>query len=171
MKRIFLISEETLKTETIINDNMGSEYIGPAIETSQDIYLHQLIGSELLDKLYNLIETDTINNEENAKYKLLLDEYITNYLKFKVLSEITIPLAYKYRNNGVVQISGNNITNTSMRDAGLVQNHYDLRANFYANRLSSYLCANAGDFPEYGRRRDSADIQANKDAYETNWVL
>lgn len=171
MKRIFLISEETLKTETIINDNMGSEYIGPAIETSQDIYLQQIIGTCLLDKLYNLVETNDISKEDNVKYKILLDDYITNYLKFKVLSEITIPLAYKYRNTGVVQIGGTNITNTTMRDAGLVQNHYDLRANFYADRLVSYLCANNGDFPEYGDRRDIADIQADKDAFKTNWVL
>lgn len=171
MKRIFLISEETLKTETIINDNMGSEYLGPAIETSQDIYLHQLIGSELLDKLYSLVETGEITNEENSKYKHLLDEYITNYLKFKVLSEISIPLAYKYRNTGIITVGGTNITNTTMRDAGLIQNHYDLRANFYAERLKTYLCANSGDFPEYGSTRDMADIQANKDGYQTNWVL
>ena len=48
--KIFLISEQTLKNETILNDNIGSEYIAPAIETAQDIYLQQLIGTELLDK-------------------------------------------------------------------------------------------------------------------------
>jgi hypothetical protein len=170
-KRIFLISEDTLKSETIINDNTGSEYIAPAIETSQDIYLQQLIGTELLDKLYNLIETGDISNENNVHYKILLDEYITNYLKFKVLSEITIPLAYKYRNVGVVQTNGTNIINTTMRDAGLVQNHYELRATFYADRMSKYLCTNAMHFQEYRSTRDAADIQANRDAYKTNWVL
>lgn len=170
-KRIFLISEDVLKSETIINDNTGSEYIGPAIETSQDIYLQQLIGSELLDKLYSLIESSEITNDTNKQYKTLLDEYITNYLKFKVLSEITIPLAYKYRNTGVIQTNGTNVTNTTMRDAGLVQNHYEVRATFYADRLTSYLCANSGQFPEYRSTRDSADILADKDSYKTNWVL
>lgn len=171
MSRVFLISETTLKSETIINDNTGLEYIAPAIETSQDIYLQQLIGTELLDKLYELISTNKIVEEENNDYKILIDDYITNYLKYKVLAEVTIPLAYKYRNAGVVQTTNDNVQTTTLRDAQLVQNHYELRANFYAERLTSYLCANAGLFPEYKSVRNGSDIMADKDAYKTNWVL
>lgn len=169
--RVFLISEKILKSETIINDNMGSEYIQPAIETSQDIYLQQLIGTELLDKLYDLVENGQIEEEANLHYKELIDEHVTNYLKYKVLSEIVIPLAYKYRNVGVVQTTHDNIQNTSLRDAQLVANHYDLRANFYADRMSKYLCANSDKFPEYKSMRTSSDYMANSDAYTTNWVL
>lgn len=171
MSRIFLISEDTLKNETIINDNTGSEYIAPAIETSQDIYLQQLVGTALLDKLYQLIENGRIGNAENVHYKKLIDEYITNYLKYKVLSEITIPLAYKYRNAGVVQTTNDNVATTTMRDAGLVQNHYEIRATFYADRLTSYLCANSGLYPEWKTARDSSDLIADSDAYKTNIVL
>lgn len=171
MSRVFLISETTLKNETIINDNMGSEYIGPAIETSQDIYLQQLIGTELLDRLYELVKTNQINDDKFSQYKRLIDDYITNYLKFKVLSEITIPLAYKYRNVGVVQTSNEHTTTPTMRDAGLVQNHYENRATFYAERLTSFLCANSGSFPEWKSSRDSSDIVADSDAYKTNIVL
>lgn len=171
MSKIFLISEKILKSETILNDNTGSEYIAPAIETSQDIYLQQLIGSQLLMKLYELIETDDINKPDYNDYKLLIDDYITNYLKYKVLSEITIPLAYKYRNAGVVQTTNDNVYSTSLRDAQLVQNHYELRANFYAERMTKYLCANAELYPEYKSINSSADIMADPDAYKTNWVL
>lgn len=171
MSRVFLISDSTLKNETIINDNTGVEYIAPAIETAQDIYLQQLIGSQLLERLYDLVVTNDINTEEYAEYKKLLDDYITNYLKYKVLSEITIPLAYKYRNTGVIQTYNENTNTPTMRDANLVQNHYDLRATFYAERLSSYLCANADLFPEYKSTRNGADLMANANAYNTNWVL
>lgn len=169
--RVFLISEDTLKSETIINDNTGSEYIKPAIETAQDIYLQQLIGSELLDKLYDLIEDGKIEEEANFHYKDLIDDYITNYLKFKVLSEITLPLAYKYRNAGVVQANGDHYQQTTLRDAQMIQNHYELRATFYAERLSKHLCTNSSKFPEYKRTRDNADIMADPDSYKTNWVL
>lgn len=167
MSKVYLISEDILKQETIINDNTGSEYIRPAIETSQDIYLQQLIGSVLLDRLYSDIENDTL--DEN--YKILIDDYITNYLKYKVLSEIVIPLSYKYRNAGVIQTGNNNIVSTTLRDAQLVQNHYELRATFYADRLTSYLQANSSLYPEYRSTRNCADILANPDAYKTNWVL
>lgn len=169
--RVFLISESTLKSETIINDNTGSEYIAPAIETSQDIYLQQLIGTELLDKLYDLITDGSITDEKNANYKTLLDDYVTNYLKYKVLSEITVPISYKYKNAGVVQANGEYYQQTTLRDAQLVANHYDLRANFYAERMSKFLCANSDKFPEYKSTRDNADIMADPDSYKTNWCL
>jgi hypothetical protein len=171
MNKVFLINENTLKNETILNDNVGAEYIMPAIETSQDIYLHQLIGSELLEKLYNLINTNTINNDENAQYKTLIDEYITNYLKYKVLAEITIPLAYKYRSSGVMQSNTDHANNSQMKDAVLVQNHYELRANFYADRMSKFLNANSNSFPEYMSTRNNADLRANPDSYQTNILL
>lgn len=170
-KKVFLISESVLKTETIINDNVGGEYLKPSIETAQDIYLQQLIGTALLDKLYDLVADGGISNEENGHYKELIDDYISNYLKYMVLSEITLPLAYKYRNAGVVQSTGDHYQQTTLKDAQLVQNHYTLRANFYAERLLKYLNANSSDFPEYMTTRNSADMIGDKDAYQTNWVL
>ena len=171
MNKIFLITENTLKNETILNDNVGSEFIRPAIEASQDIYLQQLIGTELLNKLYTLVDTNTITEDSNSHYKLLIDEYIQNYLKYKVLAEITIPLAYKYRNSGIMQSNVDHASNTQMKDATLVQNHYELRASFYAERLSKYLNANSNSFPEYMSTRDNSDMKANPDAYQTNILL
>lgn len=167
MSKVYLISEDVLKNETILNDNTGAEYIGPAIETSQDIYLQQLIGSELLDKLYDDVENDSLTEP----YKILIDDYITNYLKYKVLSEIVIPLSYKYRNAGIIQTTTNNTISTTLRDAQLVQNHYEMRATFYAERLTTYLNTNSSIFPEYKSTRDSADIMADSESYKTNWVL
>lgn len=167
MTKVFLIDETILKSETPLGDNVASENIRPAIETAQDIYLQQLIGTELLDRLYN----DIAENKLEGLYKELVDEHITNYLKYKVLSEITIPLAFKYRNAGVVQATGDHYQQSSLRDAQLVQQHYELRANFYAERMSKYLCANSDNFPEYRSTRDSADMMADPDAYQTNWVL
>lgn len=167
MTKVFLISENVLKTETILNDNVGAEFIMPAIETSQDIYLQQIIGTELFDKLCDMVA----NGEVDDPYKTLIDKYVTNYLKYKVLSEITLPLAYKYRNSGVVQTTGDHYNNSTLRDATMVQNHYELRATFYAQRLTQYLNANSNLFPEYRSTRDGADMMANKDAYQTNILL
>lgn len=165
--KVYLISEQTLKGETVINDNVGAEFIIPAIETSQDIYLQQAIGTELLDKLYDLVASGKVDEP----YKTLLDDYVTNYLKYKVLAEITIPLAFKYRNAGVVQPMGDHYQQSTMRDAITVQNHYETRANFYHERMTKYLKANSNQFPEYMSTRDGADIMADPDSYKTNWCL
>lgn len=171
MSRVLLINESTLKQETILNDNVGSEFIRPAIEASQDMYLQQLIGTELIDKLYQLVIDDTIQDEDNSHYKVLIDDYITNYLKYKVLAEITLPLAYKYRSAGVVQSTGEHYQQSTLRDATMIQSHYEMRATFYGERLTKYLNANSSDFPEYKSTRTSADMIADPDAYQTNILL
>lgn len=171
MSRVLLINESVLKQETILNDNVGAEFIRPAIEASQDMYLQQLIGTELIDKLYQLVIDGTIQDEDNEHYKMLIDDYITNYLKYKVLAEITIPLAYKYRSAGVIQSSGDHYQQSTLRDATMVQNHYEMRATFYGERLTKYLNANSGYFPEYMSTRTSADMMSDPDAYQTNILL
>lgn len=165
--KVFLISEDTLKNETVINDNIGAEFIIPAIETSQDIYLQEAIGSMLLDKIYDLVESGNVEEP----YKTLLDEYIIPFLKFKVLSEIVIPLSYKYRNAGVVQSTGDHYQQSMMKDAITVQNHYATRSIFYHQRLTKYLCTNSNLFPEYRNTRDNADLMADSESYNTGWVL
>ena len=165
--KVLLISEETIKSETIINDNVDGAYLRPAIECSQDIFLHQLIGTYLLDTLCEMVE----NNDIKPKYKELLDDYITPFLKYKVCSEITLELAYKYRNAGVVQTQTDYVSNSIMKDAQTMKEFYDTRADFFAIRLTDYLCTNANSFPEYKNTRDSADMVADKDGYNTNIYL
>ena len=165
--KVLLISEETLKAETIINDNVDGAYLRPAIECAQDIFLHQLIGSYLLDTLCDMVK----DNEIRPEYKELLDDYITPFLKYKVCSEITLDLAYKYRNAGVVQTQTDYVSNSIMKDAQTMKEFYDTRADFFAIRLTDYLCANSNSFPEWRNTRNSADMMGDKDSYNTNIYL
>lgn len=166
MTNVFLISEDILKSETYLGDNVGSEYIHPAIECSQEIYLQQLIGTSLLDDLCRKVETNKLTEDDTT----LLNEYIIPYLKFKVLSEVALPITFKYRNSGIVQTNNEYTTNTAMKDAQQLANHYDQRANFFAIRLTDWLCANSTKFPAY---RDTAtgDVQPNGEAFNTNIFL
>lgn len=171
MNNILLISEKTLKSQSLINDNVGSEFILPSIQTAQDIGLQPLIGTYLYDKLRELVGNGTISNDENASYKTLLDTYITPYLAYKVMSDIQIPLAYKMRNAGIIQTNNEYQTNSIMKDVQQLSTFYDQKATFYANRLSDYLLANSGSYPEYMNWRDYADMPSNKNAYNTGIYL
>lgn len=163
---IYLISEDILKSETILNDNVGAEYFGQAIECAQEIYLQQIIGTSLLNDLCMKVK----ENKLNANDKILLDEYIIPYLKFKVLCEVTLPIAFKYRNAGVVQTSNEYSYNTAMKDAQQLATHYDQRANFFAIRLSDYLCANSTKYPAY-RNTSSGELNPNKNSFNTSIYL
>ena len=166
MLQVYLISEDTLKTETILNDNVSAEYFSSAIETAQEIYLQQLIGTSLLDDLCEKVR----DNKLTADDKELLDDYITPFLKFKVLCEVTLPIAFKYRNAGVVQTNNEYTYNTTMKDAQQLATYYDQRANFFAIRLTDWLCANSVKFPAY-RNTTSGELNPNRDGYNTSIYL
>lgn len=147
MANVFLISEQTIKQNSVINDNVESAPIYQAIVTAQDIYLQELIGTKLLNKIKDLVTTGDI--ETSADYKLLLDDYITPFLTFRVLSDIQFPLAFKNRNLGVVTTGDSNIYNAALKDVQVIAQHYENKASFFATRMSKYLCHNANKYPEY----------------------
>ena len=171
MREVFLISEATLKSNSVINNNVDSSYILPAISFAQDSGLQPLIGTQLYKKLQNLIADGDIQKEEFSEYKLLLDEYITPYLINKVTADIQLPLAYKLRNQGVVQNVNENTIQTPMKDAQYLIEFYENRAKFYANRLSDFLIANSTNYPEYNSVNSCADMPSDKHAYKTNIYL
>lgn len=169
MARVFLISEETLKSNGVINNNVDSMYILPAIEFAQDAGLQPLIGTKLYNKLMDLVADGSIVDAPD--YKFLLDEYITPYLVNKVTADIQIPLNYKLRNQGVVQNSTDNTIVPTMKDLQYVIQNYEYKAIFYGNRLSDYICVNTTKFPEYYSVDTLADMRSNKNAYRTNIYL
>lgn len=171
MNNILFISEKTLKENTLINDNVGSEYILPAIRTAQDMGLQNLLGSQLFKKLQSLIADGSIVQEQNAAYKLLLDDYISPYLEWKVMSDIQIPLAYKMRNSGITQTNNEHQTNSVLKDAQALATYYDQKATFYSHRLSDYLIANRSVYPEYDQWVDISDMKASPGAYNTGIYL
>lgn len=169
MARVFLLSIKTLKENSVVNNNVDEMYVLPAIEYSQDAGLQPIIGTKLYNRLMDMVEDGTIGNNEDYKY--LLDEYITPFLLNKVTAEIQIPLAFKLRNQGVVQQTGENTYVPSLKDMQYVIQNYENKANFYSNRLSDYLKANRKKYPEYCSVDSSADMHSNKDAYNTGLYL
>lgn len=166
MIQVYLISEDTLKTETVLNDNVSAEYFSSAIETAQEIYLQQLIGTSLLNDLCEKVKDEKLTADD----KVLLDDYITPFLKFKVLAEVTLPITFKYRNAGVVQTNNEYTYNTTMKDAQQLATYYDQRANFFAIRLTDWLCVNSNKFPAY-HNTTSGELNPNRDAYNVSIYL
>lgn len=171
MARVYLISEKTLKENSVINNNVDSMYILPAIEYAQDAGLQPLIGTKLYNALMDMVADGSIVELDNDDYKYLLDEYVTPYLVNKVTADIQIPLTYKMRNQGVVQQTGENTYTPSMKDTQFVIQNYENKANFYGQRLSDFLRANRALYPEYCSKDSCADMPSNRNAYNTGIFL
>jgi hypothetical protein len=147
MKNVYLISEATLKQFSLINNNVDGKYIGVAIQATQDIDLQTLIGEALVKRLCALVVSNELNDKPN--YKLLLDEYITPYMTWQVMSTIQVGLNYKLVNSGVITNEDSNKSHLDYKNNQLLIEQYKSYANSYAIKLKSYLDCNATLYPEY----------------------
>ena len=138
-----LITVEELKADGFVNQNLENEYLYSAIDEAQGIFLREIIGDSLYETLQNKLSEANID----GVYQTLLDIYVKIYLKYKVLALLCVPLNFKLRNIGIAQQFSNEVNTTSLEDTKYIQNYYEGKADFYANRLTKFLQTN--DIPEY----------------------
>lgn len=144
MTDILLISEDFIKTNSGLNENVWGSYLTPAIRDAQDMGLQSIIGTSLYKSIIEEIDNDTLT--EDNKY--LLDEFIQIYLMYQTISDLVPIIGVKLTNLGVVISNDEHLTNLSQGDRELVQNFYKYKADFYCKRLQEYLLANREKYPE-----------------------
>lgn len=166
--KVYLISENEIKANSLVADNVDGTYLQSAIETAQLQHLMPLLGTQL----YNRICNDIVNNTLNENYKLLLDDYITPFLIQQVLSDIIIPLSYKLRNAGTVQNSDDRMNQASKTEIDYLQQFYADKAAFFANRLFDFLIQERTTYKEFCTCKKFADMHSNINAgYRTGIYL
>ena len=153
-KNVMLISPDEVKSQGDINYNVDDSFIGSSIRVSQQIYLRDIIGDALLEKLqvlvYNAIEElpDNIDDNENIAYKTLLDDYIVPFLTYKVSYEICTRISLKIRNMGIIKNYDTNQQQAELADVLYLQQTNDTYANDAANRMTKFICSEKAAYPE-----------------------
>lgn len=149
-----LISPKRVKESGELNLNVDDGAIGSAIRTAQNVYLTDVIGSDLVEKVQELVYNkikgsgSSIDDVDNIAYKTLLDEYLTPVLISKTVIHIALRLSLKIRNMGVVQNRDTNVNYVSLDDIKYLQNYEETMFNHYLNRMVEFLCENKAAFPE-----------------------
>ena len=148
MTNILLISEDTLKTYSHLNDNVFGKSLTPAIITAQDIYLQKFLGSCLYKKVLELVQNGGIRNEKYAMYKELLDNYITNFLIYQTLANLIPEISTKITNMGLVVSNDEHVQNVTQGERDLVMGQYQKYADAYCKMMQDFLKENRDNFPE-----------------------
>lgn len=166
-KKVMLISPDDVKSTGNINYNVDDEVIGAAIRTAQNIYLTDVLSSELVEKLqqliFNSIEEveDNIEDAQNAYYKTLLDDYIKEALSYKATAEICVRISLKIRNMGVVQNADTNVNAVGLDDIKYLRDTFNGYWESSVNKMYKYLKKNKQAFPEFiGCGCDKINIKA-----------
>lgn len=148
MTNILLISEDFVKTNSNLNDNVWGDYLLPAIREAQDMGLQTIIGECLYNRIIGLVDDGHIADTENSAYKVFLDEYIQQYLLYQVLADIIPIIGVKMANLGTVISNDEHTISLSDSERGRLSNYYLLRADFYCKRMQEYLLNNRELYPE-----------------------
>lgn len=158
---ILLVSEDYVKTQTNINDNMAGDYILPSIYFAQHQYLEEVLGSALVRKIQTLIGKNIIDDLEYEPYKVLLDDYIQDYLAYMVVVEVLVGSSFKISNFGVSRTDDDKQYNVSYSEVFNLRDYYKNKADYLQYRMQRFLIANYADYPELVEYKTIADLQTN----------
>lgn len=147
--KVLLIDENTLKSYTLISEQVDGKYLLPSIEMAQNIDLETLIGGALLKKICDLVYSGEIWNEENDAYHTLLDDYITPYLCWDIMAAVQPSINYKMSNSGVYGNDDSNKSRMDYKNSQLLQEQYMRNANAFATKMKNYLLSHINEYPEY----------------------
>ena len=149
MNKVLLISENTLKTYTAINENVQSDELRFCILQSQQIFLQESLGTNLYNQMLKLVGTGTISDPANAVYKNLLDTYIQptliTYSYYLGLDNFYV----KWVSVGMVSNRSEQGDKIDHRTFQYLKSNAKQQAEFNDSLLRRHLIFKSGLYPEY----------------------
>ena len=168
MANVLFISETFLKDNTLLHENIDCKYLRPVVLMCQDIHIQHKIGTTL----YNELKTQITNSTLTAANLTLLEDYIQPSLLYWVQAEAPTAISYKFLNKGVHQQSSENSSNASLDEINFISKRYKDKAEWYTERLVTFLLENESSYPAYANPDDGLDtIQPDTRTYTTGMFL
>lgn len=160
-KDVLLVSEAYIRSQTNADDNLTGKLMLPAIKLSQDVELSEALGDCLVNALKMMVYDGTIDDSGNTMYKILLDDYIQDFLAYQTLANLVILGGTKTANIGTVETTDQNIINTVKAERDLAKEGYLHFARHYLKRMQSWVKANKDAFPEVDECHTCGDGNMN----------
>jgi hypothetical protein len=165
---ILFISEQTLKDRSLLQDNVDPKLIKPTIKQAQDMFIEPILGTGLYLELQTQINDDDVS----VLNATLLNNYITDCLCWYVASEMVMSLGFKLTNKNVLKKTSENSDVPSISELFDVMEYYKNKAEWYAQRITNYLCENNTDYPLYDNPGNGVDtIHPNTTSYSNGFYL
>ena len=164
MSYVLFISEAKLKDSTSINLNVDVELLLPYVRQAQKLYVETKLGTDLNQKLKDLIVAGTVNLPANAAYKTLLDDYVGDTLPNWTFYHAIPFLRFKIENGNIYSKTSETGNALSTEESQHLREEVRNTAEYYTERMISYLCNNNSLFPEYSTNTGS-DVDPDRNAY------
>lgn len=146
MNKVLLCSEDYIKSNSALNDNIFGKYLTPAILEAQNINLQLYLGECLYKTILGMVADNSITASANESYKTLLDDYIQSFLLYQVQANIVPIINVKLGNIGSVASNDEHISTLSQSNIDLVQSDFQHKADFYAQRMLNFILNHSNEF-------------------------
>jgi len=142
---IYFVTETYMKTYTTLNDNVDSNVYITLVKTAADGFVRSYLGDYFYKYLLTAYNAQTLNADEI----ILVQDYIQDAIAWRVLSDATFSTSYQVTNKGVQKQSGDFSDNPGFQGVSFMSHFYKSKADFYDNRLRTYLIDNKDLYPEF----------------------
>jgi len=166
---VLFISEEYIKEQSAILDNVESGFLYSHILESQNIHIQNIVGTKLYDALVADYDV-TGGTFQTTIYKTLIDNYIQPTLMYYTLYECMYDLYMKFTNKGVVTQTSDNSATVEINMLEKRRIDFHNKAEFYAERLMNYLLDNQDTYTLFRDWTDSNSPHSTMSPeYDTNY--
>lgn len=167
MATALFINRTDLVKNTIINGNVDTDLFIQSIRLAQQTHILQYCGSALYDQISNKILNSSIDTDTQA----LLNDYLQPMLIHYAMTDYLPFCSFEIKNGGLFKTTSEKGAAVSKDEVDyLVQKHLS-SAQFYTRRFIDYMSFNASaKFPKYFENNNE-QMQPEKSAAFTGWVL
>jgi hypothetical protein len=146
---VLLITEQKLKDNTSINDNVDSSELRFCIQQAQQIFIQESLGTNLYEYILKLVKDGDIDDVSKADYKELLNNFIQptliSYAFYLALDNFFV----KFVNVGLQQFRSEQSNPIGIREFTYLKNNARDQAQFNDNLLRRHLVFNNWKYPQY----------------------
>jgi hypothetical protein len=140
----YFFSENWIKANTAISNNVDYQDIKPFIIPAQEQLIKNRIGKSLYDRLLESIENGDYNNDELELIKLIRPAvaYYTVYLALPFLQT-------KIRRAGVIRNADQFIQTVTKQEMLDLRQEFLQMSGFFMKKVEDWLCLYSNLYPEY----------------------
>jgi len=161
---IYFITEEYLKNNTPITNNVDITDVAPYIRTQAEMRLTSILGTYFYNDLLVKYNDQTLNANETA-----LVEYIQPVVAWRSAEDAVFGLSYQLKNKGVQVQFGDFSQNVSQSEIAFNMEHYGQKGAWFENRLTFYILDNKDLFPTFtSTLNKDSDIKPADDCDDTD---
>jgi hypothetical protein len=146
---VLLITEQLLKNNTPINDNVDTSELRFSISQAQTIFIQESLGTNLYEFILELVENGDIELPQYIHYKELLRNFIQptliSFAYYLALDNFYL----KFMNIGLVQNRSEQGNPIDIRTLTYLKTNAKNNAEFNDNLLRRHLVFNNQNFPQY----------------------